>query len=125
MKELLFTEHPDNKIEIEKNGHKYRVEQHFIPFANTSIGSLYYFVDEELITIATISKPLNSDELTKELLKFIKNNSQIEFTVKFDNFENVTFEEFCEKFTKAYTKELLELIAEEIKKRCVEDKDGI
>ena len=125
MRELLFTEHPDNKIEIEKNGHKYRVEQHFIPFANTSIGSLYYFVDEELITIATISKPLNSDELTKELLKFIKNNSKIEFTVKFDNFENVTFEEFCEKITKAYTKELLELITEELKKCCVEDKDCI
>lgn len=112
MRELLFTEHLAKKIEIQKNGHKYRVDQHFVPFANTYIGSLYYFVDEELTTIVNISKPLNSDELTKELLKFIENNSRIEFTVKFDNFENVTYEEFCEKFTKSYTKELLKLIAE-------------
>ena len=115
----------DRKIEIGKNGHKYRVEQHFVTFANTSIGSLYYFVDEELITIATISKPLNSDELTKELRKFIKNNSKIEFTVVFEDFGNVTYEEFCEKFTKAYTKELLKLITKELKKCCVEDKDDL
>lgn len=94
----------DRKIEIQRNGHKYRVEQHFVPFVNTSIGSLYYFVDEELTTIATISKPLNSDELTKELVKFIENNSKIEFTVVFEDFGNVTYEEFCEKITKAYTK---------------------
>ena len=86
MRELLFTEHPDNKIEIEKSGHKYRVEQYFGTFTDEPMGSLYYFIDEKLAKTATISKPLNSDELTKELLK---------------------------------------LIAEEIKKFCVEDKDDL
>ena len=114
MRELLFTEHPDNKIEIQKNGHKYKVEQHWVTFIGAPIGNLHYFIDEELTKIATISEPLNSAELTEELFKFIKNQSQIEFTVTFEDFENVTFEEFCEKINKAYTKELLKLLTENV-----------